>query len=236
MAESMKVRGYNNYESERVSGEKFFLTKILPKLNPAVCVDVGANVGDYSRGLLEYTSGKVYAFEPVRLAYEALSKLKGSYPDRLTIERQGVGAEKGRLPVFYNENATAHSSFSQEVQEIPYVNSTASEEVDVISLDTYFGKIDCPVDFVKIDTEGFEYEVLLGAREVLRWRRPKAVQIEFNWHQLFKGNSIYSISKLLDGYRVYQLLPDLLMERDPKDPFSNFYAFSNFVFLRSDLV
>jgi FkbM family methyltransferase len=236
IAEAMRIRGYNNYESDYVSGEKFFLTKILPKLSPTVCIDVGANVGEYSKGLLECTNAKVYAFEPVRQAYETLSLLKNNYPNRVIIERQGVGAKEERLPIFYNENATAHSSFSQEVQEIPYVNSTASEEVDVISLDHYFGKIDCPIDFIKIDTEGFEYEVLLGARELLLWRRPKAVQIEFNWHQLFKGKSVYTISKLLEGYRAYQLLPNLLIERDPKDPFSNFYAFSNFVFLRNDLV
>ena len=88
------------------------------------------------------------------------------------------------------------------------------------------------VDLIKIDTEGFESEVLRGGGETIRRCRPKFVQLEFNWHQLFRNTSLNSFSELLPGYSVFQLLPDAWIERDPIDPLSNIFHFSNFVFVR----
>ena len=53
------------------------------------------------------------------------------------------------------------------------------------------------VDYIKIDTEGYELEVIEGADELINKLRPKIIQIEFNWHQLFKGQTIYSLSQKL---------------------------------------
>ena len=53
------------------------------------------------------------------------------------------------------------------------------------------------IDFIKIDTEGFEYEVLCGAQKTIKNYRPKFIQIEFNWHQLFTNNSLIDFSKVI---------------------------------------
>ncbi len=47
---------------------------------------------------------------------------------------------------------------------------------------------------LKIDTEGFEYEVLLGSLKFIDGFRPRIIQIEFNLHHLFRGQSIKFIS------------------------------------------
>lgn len=106
----------------------------------------------------------------------------------------------------------------------------------MITLDSYFlGRRDIPaIDFLKIDTEGFEYEVLLGSQGVLEKLSPKVVQIEYNWHQLFRSQSLYSLSLLLPNYQAYQMLPGRLAKRDPRDPLSNIFYFSNFLFVRKD--
>ncbi len=87
------------------------------------------------------------------------------------------------------------------------------------------------VDFIKIDTEGFESEVFKGAKNIIMEIKPKFIQIEFNWHQLFRNHSLLYFSELLQGYLVYQLIPNGWVLRDPKDPLTNIYSYSNFVFV-----
>ena len=47
------------------------------------------------------------------------------------------------------------------------------------------------VDFLKIDVEGHEYEVVKGAKKFIEFNSPKFIQIEINWHQLFKNINLY---------------------------------------------
>lgn len=93
------------------------------------------------------------------------------------------------------------------------------------------------IDLIRIDVEGLEWDVLLGAEATLEKMRPKFIQIEFNLHQLFVGRSILQFSKLLTGYKLMQLLPYRagLVQRDPKDSLVNIFAYSNYVFVRNDV-
>jgi hypothetical protein len=49
LSAALKAKGYNNYQSYVDSGEQYFLKNILSEINPKVCVDVGANVGEYTK-------------------------------------------------------------------------------------------------------------------------------------------------------------------------------------------
>ncbi len=106
----------------------------------------------------------------------------------------------------------------------------------MITLDSYFADIAevRQIDFIKIDTEGFEYEVLVGAQNIIAAFRPKMIQIEYNRHHIFTGRTLYSFAALLAEYEMFQMLPGRLARRDPTDPLSNIFCFSNFVFVRKD--
>ena len=56
------------------------------------------------------------------------------------------------------------------------------------------------VDLIKIDTEGYEMNVLKGSRNFIS--KPKFIQIEFNWHQLFTNNSLIDFSKELKTMKL----------------------------------
>ena len=47
------------------------------------------------------------------------------------------------------------------------------------------------IDLIKIDTEGFELEVLKGAEKTIKKLKPTYIQIEYNWHHLFKNINLY---------------------------------------------
>lgn len=102
----------------------------------------------------------------------------------------------------------------------------------VITLDSYFKDNNIvKVDFIKIDTEGFESEVFKGAEKIFKELKPKFIQIEFNWHQLFRNTSLYYFAQRLTEYDMYQLIPNGWILRDPKDPLVNIYSYSNFIFV-----
>ena len=232
---ALKARGYNNYQNFEISGEKYFIDNVLKKINPRVCIDVGANVGEYTNALLSSTNSIVIAFEPLDEPFSKLKDIQKQNQDRLILVNKGVGLINEYLDIYFNNDATGHASFSKVVQSVPYLNNKLSKKIEVVSLDTFFkDKLEYEVDFIKIDTEGFELEVLAGAKFLIKDKKPKAIQIEFNWHQMFRGQTLFAFSEMLEGYSPFQMLPNDLIRRDPKDPYSNIYHFSNFVFIRDD--
>lgn len=236
LSHALSSRGYNNFRNQEESGEYFFINEILAKSEPKLCIDVGANNGDYSLTLLNSTQAQVIAFEPLPTVFEILKNNSKEFSNRIKLENVGVGAREEDLVINYNPNTTAHASFSKEVEDIDYLNNQNKITVPVVTLDSYFERNEIKdVDLIKIDVEGFESEVFTGAKHIFTNIRPKFIQIEFNWHQLFRNTSLLFFSKQLPGYETYQLIPQGWIKRDPKDPLSNIFLFSNFVFVRSDI-
>ena len=239
---ALRGAGYKNCCDPKLSGEALFL-ELFAKSNPSLCIDIGANIGDYSEVLLNRTNTNVIAFEPLPKAFETLSKLKQSFPNRIEAINAGVGSKEEVLELHYGAEDSELASFSPEVEQIYYVGASNTNvmKVPVITLDSYYekhikGKFDS-LDLLKIDTEGFEYEVLAGANQTISELKPKFIQIEYNWHQLFRNQSLKTLSELMPGYSAYQLLPygSGLIKRDINRPESNIYHYSNFVFIRDDI-
>jgi FkbM family methyltransferase len=236
---TLRARGYDNYQNYKISGELNFI-KILTKYNPTLCLDIGANNGNYTKMLLEFTDSKVISFEPLPKAFSNLSNLINFYSNRLETFNLGIADKKGELDLFFGDSESEHASFSIDINKIDYVEKINKNKLNVAvtSIDLFVveNKIN-KIDFIKIDTEGFEFEVLIGAKNTIKNLKPKFIQIEMNYHQLFRNQTLYSISQLLDSYKMYQLLPygTGIVERMPEKQDSNFYYFSNFIFVHKEL-
>jgi FkbM family methyltransferase len=237
----LRERGFNNCCDMGVSGETKFL-ELLSNTSPRLCVDIGANVGTYSKALIGSTNATIFAFEPLPDAFLELELLRKQFPDRIRNYQLALGNTRGVSTLYFGDSKSELASLSKEINQIDYVGSsnTSEMEVRVEKLDSYLDilkRVAEEIDFLKIDVEGFEWEVLQGAQNVLLEMRPRFIQLEFNLHQLFRGHSLFSLSQVLPNYRVYQLLPnaDGMVQRDVTDPLSNIYAYSNFVFVRSDI-
>jgi FkbM family methyltransferase len=239
-----KGKGYNNYSPLLSKSGEMKLIRRLANLNPSNFFDVGANIGQYSTAFAEISKSNVFAFEPMVGSFKVLKKNCEIFGERISCFNLALGDRNYRTTISFNGDFDQLASISNEIKEIPYVglNNVNSAEVTVRTLDSIFedlyssGQINC-IDILKIDTEGFEYEVLVGASELLKSHPPMAVIIEFNWHQLMKGNSLFSFHQLLKGYSVFQVLPygSGLRSVDPKIPSNNLFYYSNFLFLREDL-
>lgn len=92
------------------------------------------------------------------------------------------------------------------------------------------------IDFIKIDVEGHEYKVLEGGMNFINKHKVKLIQIEFNIHHLYVGNSILQFSKILKNYVTTQmnLINGKLVAAAEESFLSNIYQLSNFVFIEKE--
>ena len=235
---SLKGKGYMNYGSFKDSGEKFFINLIKKEIN--LSLDIGANVGNYTKMLLSDTNSKVVSFEPLPKAYEELKIIKSNFQDRLEIHNVAIGIKDEILNLSYGTEKSEKASLMKNLEKISFIENQNKNEVSVqVRRLDYFQNYfkDKVIDFIKIDTEGFEYEVLKGAKNILETHKPKFIQVEFNWHQLIKKQTLYNLSELINFSDVFKILPhgNKLLHIDPFRPENNIYHLSNYVFIRKDI-
>ena len=135
-------------------------------------VDVGANVGVFTvtLGLAVGAGGRVVAFEPFAPNVRRLDEnLRRNGLENVSVRPKAVGAEAGELalrlgsdPGFHSTAEVAERRGSGEIVVVPATTLDEEWEAD--------GRP--PVSFVKIDTEGAEEAVVLGACDLLRAERP----------------------------------------------------------------
>lgn len=125
-------------------------------------LDIGANIGITANYFSQF--GKVYALEPSKQHFECLKHMVEFNKLDVVPIKKALFIKDGKLPLFHNTNNTMFS-LHQSVND----NSAPPEEVDCISLDTLFKEHKIKkVDFMKLDIEGSEVEVISskGFKEV----------------------------------------------------------------------
>lgn len=218
---SLHALGYGNAYRDSFSGEIWFIKKILSPSNPRVIIDVGANVGNYSKKLLEETSAKIYALEPNPASYEKLTHL----PERVSKFNLAISDYDGEGVLNFRSSYDERATLDKDI------SLSYSETVKVSTLKTLIAENNIvDIDFIKIDTEGFEKEVLKGLGEV----RPKFIQFEFNINHLQRHITLLELTQLLKNYDFYRLLPNGWIKISPDKFLNNIFMFSNIVAKRKD--
>lgn len=235
---SIDAKGYKNYGSHSKTGEKNFIKLIKEDISFAL--DIGANVGNYTKLLLSETSCVVNSFEPLPEAFKELENIKFEYPNRLYVHNFAVGNENTTQNLYFGDIKSEKASLMPNLEKLSFVKDGNNKNINVKvkKLDDCENLFkDNRIDFIKIDTEGYEYEVLLGAKNILMKHKPKFIQMEFNWHQLLKNQTLYNLSKFMNFSEVFRILPygKKLIQIDPSRPENNIYHLSNYVFIRKDI-
>jgi hypothetical protein len=107
-----------------------------------------------------------------------------------------------------------------------------SWNVDIVKLDNFLeAEFIEEVDLLKIDTEGNEYNVLLGAGEFLTTNKIKALHIEFNEMNVVSGVNFKKFWDLLPNYNFYRILPGgkLLPIKRYSPILCEIYAYQNII-------
>ena len=225
--------GVLKWQDLSVSGEKSLIELVRGKAiwshNP-VLFDVGANIGDYSRALVEaFPGGRIFAFEPNPNTFAILKlDLAGS---RVNCIPAGLGssAGAGALHVYPDNLITGHASRCAEVFT-QFHGCTEPEKVPftVTTLDSFCEEHAITrIDLLKIDTEGYELDVLKGARRMLEQNRIGMIQFEFGECDLYTRIFLRDFYDALPQYRFFRLNTHDLVPLGAHRPAHEIFLFQN---------
>jgi FkbM family methyltransferase len=203
--------GVLNYEDTRVSGERAVLRRLAQIRTTPTIFDVGAHAGEYAREVREEVPGaRIYAFEPHPETFERLRV--GAADNAYIPVHAAVGAQSETV-VIYDEGVgkgTQLASIVPGVIEVIHGKpESQSHQVPCVSIDDFLSENQIEhVDFLKIDAEGAERDILVGASVALAGSAIDLIQIEFNEMNVISRVFLRDLLDLLSTYTAFRLLPD----------------------------
>lgn len=142
----------------------------VPSVAIRTIFDVGANIGitaiEFSD---EFPEATIYAFEPSKSNF---ARLRSNIPNNPMVHplQIALGSTEGRMEFFFDE---ADYSMSR------IVDAGGNEQVEMTTIDSFCRSNGVPkIDLMKIDTEGFELQVLNGAKDMLSSGSIKIIKAE----------------------------------------------------------
>jgi FkbM family methyltransferase len=153
--------------------------------SPLVCFDVGANVGLWSKALLQqadqkHIAAQVHAFEPCSETFAALSKnLNGNgRSGKFVAVRKACSDHIGRATLNIVQPGCCGVNSIVTESRFPV---QSREEVELTTIDAYCRESSITaIRLLKIDAEGHDLAVIKGAAEMLRRKAIDIIQFEYN--------------------------------------------------------
>lgn len=148
-----------------------------------ICIDIGANIGYYAllEAKLVGTKGKVYAIEPVQSNFELLEKnIKINDYDNIETYRLAIGPKNKIGFINLSDSSNLHS-FLKEGE-----SNSRTEKIKIITLDDFLKDKPYP-QFVRMDVEGYENEIIKGMKKILEAKKPFKMFIELHSFMIEDG-------------------------------------------------
>ena len=164
-------------------------------------IDCGSNIGIsilYFKAL--YPTAEIIAFEPEKDAFSCLAQnVEESKFNSVSINQKAVSAKEGKIAFYYDDENPGSLIASSIQDRIP----KQKREVEAVRLSEY---IDKDIDFLKMDIEGAELDVIEEVSDAGKLHYIKQMVIEYH-HHIKKDDDVMSkILQLLEnagfGYQI----------------------------------
>ena len=154
------------------------------------CIDVGSHIGFWSKDFTKLFN-HTYAFEPIPQVRECYEKniTKSNY----TLYPYGLGREEKKIKVLYDPKETGNT----------HANDKGNVNVEIKTLDSFNLE---DIDYIKIDAEGYEIEVVEGSKKLIEKYKPY-IHIEAKKKVMLKQNiNMTAIEELFKSINYEQVL------------------------------
>jgi FkbM family methyltransferase len=222
---------YGGGQTVKDSGEVgalAFALRSLQRPAPRTLFDVGANDGEYLEAALKAMGpdARVYSFEPQSSSFETLRTRFESDP-RVQLRKLALGREEATVDLFFGSDREPTASLHRNTQSGP----VRSESVHITTIDRLCAEESIEhIDILKIDTEGHEMEVLLGASQLMRADHISCIQFEFGDTFLGTPYHLKDVWDLLSPqYTIYRILRRGLIEVPCYSHDLEIYKIANFL-------
>ena len=176
------------------------IQRLTKSNNICTIFDVGANIGDTVENYSSrFPSAKFFAFELISHTFNILRSRCVSISNTF-IYKTAIGQQLSKVEVHY-QDSNQHNSLSKDMN-LPCPNMEQSEIVTVETINSFCKENNISsIDLLKIDTEGYELEVLKGASNLLKSASVKFIYIESSFSTSdLRHIPIYKTIKALSVY------------------------------------
>lgn len=200
----LQGKGYGTatLAQEVSAAQKFFKTP------PTIILDIGANKGEYSQILCQkFPTAKVYAFEPSQTNIEHLENQFKS-TSMFHLYPYALSQEEGQTTLYSDTAGSGMASLMQRDLSHLELDFTVTEPVQTKRFETIWTQDlnQSMIDFVKIDVEGYELDVLLGFGKALYVTN--VIQFEFGGTHIDTRTFFKDFWRLLSPYfTLYRITP-----------------------------
>jgi FkbM family methyltransferase len=203
--------------------------------------DVGANQGEWSRAVQDYTLGraKLFAFEPNPIAFPKLAAwAETTQPGSTAVAQIALAERAGKRTFKLYEWQDELSGFFRRTDPMFDDRAPPIEiEVACSTIDEFCAARGVRhIHFLKLDVEGAEASVLRGSSRMLSHARIDFIQFEYGGTYRDSGTRLQTVFSYLTGrgYRVFRMASQLEYMATWNDLFEN-YQYANFLAVHARL-
>jgi len=177
--------GYELTPHNRLGVNAYRDIERLCTVDQPICFDVGANVGQTIRKLRRtFPNCQVHSFEPASDPFRAMQADYGSMAG-VHLVNAGLGRAPEKRVLLQQSDSRLNSYLEPGDDHWSEVSDQA--ETTILTLDGYCADHDIArIDLLKIDTQGFELEVLGGAERMLEARNIELIYLELNCGDMYR--------------------------------------------------
>ncbi len=243
---SLRGLGILNANGPEATGEHWFMKEVARRKKVKTIIDVGANTDIF--GITTFPEATIYACEPHPDTFKKLASLypKATRRKKLILCNIALGEKNATkklwdfaddAPLKSTQPTSTLSSLDKAVIEKIHNQKAKSYPVSVQTLDTFVSQQKIThIDILKIDTEGHELQVLLGAKKTIQRGMIDIIQFEFNEMNVISKSFFYDFMQLIPEFHFYRLLPHGLVSLENYRPLTHeIFGFQNIVASREKL-
>ena len=186
--------------------------EIMPFLPPLTYVDIGARAMKHNRFIETFPHAQYIGFEP---DVEECKRLNSLGIERHQFFPQAMGCKCETRVLYVTRNPACSSLYEPNSEEMhrfmecgPYFDILEKKTVETVSLDEWCRDADLPgVDFLELDTQGSELDILRGSEHLLA-TSTVGLQVEVEFFRIYKNQPLFSdIDNYLQprGFRLFDL-------------------------------
>jgi FkbM family methyltransferase len=233
----------------RSNGECFVQQQILQLYSylseKLVVFDVGANRGEWTISMLNQASAcrfdklEIHAFEPIPDTFTLLSKSIANHPlcTYVKLIPLALSSESGVIEMYISSKNGETNSF--HLDPIIQDKSVAKVRVERITVQNYCDQQNVGrIGLLKVDAEGHDAEILLGARNLFVHERVTVFQFEYNYRWVLARHFLKDVFDFIRGlpYMLGKITPTHIEFYDGWHPELERYFEGNYVLVHREFI
>ena len=195
--------------------------------------DVGANIGNYSQEIVKEFQGinfQLHSFEPSKEAFLELKKRLGNLSN-VKLYNIGFGEKNEAKTLYLNKKKSGLASIYNRQLLHFGIKMNSKELIKIQKIDDFCKRNRIrKIDFLKLDTEGHEFNILNGAKNMIENNSIRFIQFEFGGCNIDSRTYFQDFFYLLtEKYYIYRILKNELFRIDSYKEIYELFLTTNFL-------